>query len=388
MTTELDHFKQIIHQITTESATPEQLQLLQTETERLPDLISSGIFSLQSGYHIQNHICLAQAILTTKADELYRHLRNTPNIPAKKALILTLHLLDTLGARFPEHWNSINPIPKALQDKLIRKYQPVKEKLQGKLERYGIKPELIEIVLYPLRKLLNQPAAPSYNEYNYLTNYLTTLTGLNLRGKTAASAESLLCARLITINYNQLAFMDYLITKRASELRSVFTKPEKFRILNKMRSRLKSVSVKEGLAFDADFPLLKDAIHQWIEGKEEEIKLSRERFKQPASETRQRQKMYVSAGILALMARLCKIVGLCEATRTQIISHMTETYTSKKVDSITKTSFTNLWKKPSEPVARALRRILNHMLAEIQLYLDAGRFSDQPVKEEAKVYSD
>lgn len=384
MTTELDHFKQLITKIITQTATKKTLDQIKTEAGQLPDLISMGIFQYSDQYHIRNHICLSQTILTSQADQLYRHLKNTPDLSVKKALIITLTLLDTIGSRFPEHWDSINPIPKALYDKFCIKYQPLSERLKGRFERYSIKAPLIEIALYPLNKFLSAAIPPSYHELIYLHKHLQTLKTLNLRGKSPSSAEALLCSRLITINYNELMLMDYLVGKRISELRSVFTKPEKFRILKKMRSSLKPVAVEEGIAYNKNFPVLKDAINQWIDSKEEHIKAAKERFKSLATEEqRNRQRVNVSAGVLAFMARLSKIVGIYpDSSRTDIINHMIGTYTSKKVDSITKTSFTNLWKKPSKPVARALRKILNLMLAEIQRYLDTGKLSDQPNSEE------
>jgi hypothetical protein len=381
MTTELNTYKQLVSQLITEKDTPDTLAALQQEAGQLPDLISSGIFQLSGDYQIKNHICLAQHILVTQADHLYRYLRNTPRIAAKKALILTLDLLKTLGERFPEHGDSINPLPKALVDKLAIAYQRQLEKISRHMTRYGIPAELAEITLYPVHLFLSARYPARYCDHVYLKKYLEILRQLNFRGKDPEAAATLLCSRLVTVNYNGLAFLDYKTSRLLAAIKAAPGKKRKLEVLRKMRSQYKSITVIKGYAFDKNFIPLKDSLAAWIDGEEEKVQLMKETATAPPVTAKELAKIETSAGVLALMARLCKIKGLCqERGQAQIVEHMVSTYTSKRVPAITRTSFKNLFKKPSVPVARALRRILNAMVAEIDFFLANGRLSDQSEK--------
>ncbi len=81
MTIELNNLKQLINRFITETDNFDTLNKLQLEAEQLPDLILSGIFQLSGDYQIKTTYVSPS---TSWLSNLYRYLRNTPSMAAKK----------------------------------------------------------------------------------------------------------------------------------------------------------------------------------------------------------------------------------------------------------------------------------------------------------------
>jgi|GEM_PF-4340871 hypothetical protein len=374
MNTELNTLKDLVSTIIKKQEKPETLTLLTLEAARLPDAITARTLALSTDKQVQNFIFWQQDQLIKQANLLYKCCLDMPRLIVSKGLIVILNVLKALNRMFPQQFNNTLPLPKIDYLKKCLHYQPVLQQLSHNFQIMGISEELSGIALYPLTRFLNTTLSARYCDDHFLSKYAELLPGMNLNGLSPAAAEEQLCSRLLTVNYNGLAFMDYLTTKVKKELETALLKKDKEMVLKRMKIWLKPIPMMIHFAFDKNFADLKEALLDWAALKEDvlaslpnEVKKSR-----PVSENVP-EKLGISVGVLAYLTRLYKIHQLYPGKKhSEIVDHVVTTYCTKQTTRMSRDSFYNSYKAPTTGVARALRKLLRAMLDDIDHFINTG----------------
>jgi hypothetical protein len=373
MKEELNTLKNLVSTLARNEGRPETIQSLTAEAKALPDTITANIFALSSDYQVRQYICWHLDMLVKEADLLYKCCARHPSRVLKKALVVILNLLKKLNQMFPEHADNTIPLPIALYQKEAARFKPLLAESITRFLENGIGEELSRIALFPLSNFLQKSAMPHrYCDYLYLLRFAAMLRSLDFRDRGKTPAGDLLCARLLRVNYNSIALMDYITAKVKMELEAAATKPEMELVLKRLRKWLKQVTVMSGIAYDPHFSNLKFALLDWTDEEAEALVLID--VAAPAAEpAKELEKLEISVGILAYLTRLSIAHGIRKVKpKTEIAEQIINTYCTKQTKRISKGSFINCYKAPRTGVAVALRKILRAMLADVDHFITTG----------------
>jgi hypothetical protein len=304
-----------------------------------------------------------------------------PRRIVQKGLVHILHILSTLKRMFPVEFDNILPLPQVAYLKKSPHYQAILQQLSQSFTDNGIPEKLSAIALYPLTWFLHSTLPARYCDEHFLAAYTETLLDTNLNGLPPAVTEELLCSRLLTVNYNGLAFMDHLCTKVKTELGSATTKKEKELVLKRMKIWLKPIPVRIKLAYDKNFAGLKEALLDWVALEEDALALLPDEVKRTRSISEQEPlKLGISVAVLAFLTRLYKIHQLFPGKKhSEIVDHMVATYSTKQTTRISRDSFYNSYKAPTTGAARALRKLLRALLEDVEHFINTGLVREDKV---------
>jgi hypothetical protein len=138
--------------------------------------------------------------------------------------------------------------------------------------------------------------------------------------------------------------------------------------------------VLEGTSYDPGRIPVMDVLHTWLD---DEISCCQ--LEMPAKAlvvlkpVKVNKKLMISVPVLAYFTQVCINNGFYPQQReAKVLQHVVDTYCSKETDHMSPKNFYNHFNQPTDSAARALRKILRTMLAEIELFL-----SDRQVKVKA-----
>jgi hypothetical protein len=382
MRTELNALKDLVSIIIKKQEKTETIALLTIEAARLPDVITAHTLALSTDKQVQDYIFWQQDQLIKEANLLYKCCLDMPRRIVQKGLVHILQILKTLNRMFPAEFNNILPLPKAAYLKKSPQYRAILQELSLSFQNNGIPEELTTIALFPLTKFLNSNRPGRYCDDHFLSQYINFLLDMNLNDLNPSAAEELLCSRLLTVNYNGLAFMDYLCTKVKRDLEAAIPKKDKEMVLKRMKSWLKPIPVRIRLVFDKNFPGLKEALLDWVALEEDAVTLLPDEVKKlRAISEHEPFKMGISVAVLAFLTRLYKIHQLYPGKKhSEIVDHIVATYATKQTTRISRDSFYNSYKAPNLSVARALRKLLRALLEDIEHFINTGVVREDQVR--------
>jgi hypothetical protein len=381
MNTELNALKDLVLTIIKKQEKVETLTLLSLEAERLPDAIIAHTLRLSTDKQVQNYINWQQEQLIKEANLLYKCCLDMPRRIVQKGLVHILHILKVLNSMFPIEFDNILPLPKVAYLKIRPHYQTVFQQLSVNFQDNDISEQLLGIALYPLTWFLNSTLPARYCDEYFLSAYTTILLDTNLNDLNPAAAEELLCSRLLTVNYNGLAFMDYLCNKVKMDLDAAVLKKDKELVLKRIKIWLKPIPVRLKLAFDKNFASLKEALLEWAALEEDALALLPDEVKKLRAVSEQEPlKLGLSVAVLAFLTRLYKIHQLFPGKKhSEIVDHMVITYSTKQTTRISRDSFYNSYKAPTNGVARALRKLLRVLLEDVEYFINTGTVREDKV---------
>jgi hypothetical protein len=380
MNTELKRLKELIVITLKKDADSDTLKLLAEEAKALPDAITANIFGL-TDYAIRQYICWHLDMLVKEADLLYKCCLKQPRLMIKKILVIILNLLETLNRMFPEHAVNSIPLPLILYQKEAARFKLLCAGLVERFQKHDVDRELSRIALFPLSNFLQKTGMPHrYCDYLYLVKFIPILNTLDLTKKGTTAVGDLLCARLVTVNYNSIALMDYYTGKVSQALDQASSRQEREQLLQRMRKWLKQVTVMSGVTYDPYFPNIKESLLDWADQEMEALALLDVSANSGEPE-KELEKLEISVGVLAYLTRLSVTHGIRKAKpKTEIAEQVINTYSTKQTGRISKGSFINCYKALRTGVARALRKILRAMLDDVDYFIREGVVRETTVK--------
>lgn len=382
MNTELNTLKDLVSTIIKKQENPETLTLLTLEAIRLPDAIIARTLVLSTDKQVQNYLYWQQDQLIKQANLLYQCCLDAPRLIVKKGMVHILNVLKALHQIFPQQLDNTLPLPKIAHLKIGARYETILQTLSQTFKLNGINEELAEIALYPLTLFLKSKRPARYCDDHFLSEYTAILLDLKLNGLNPAAAEEQLCSRLLTVNYNGLAFTDHLINKVKKELEAAVLKKDKQTVLKRLKGWLKPIPVKANLAFDKNLTCPKESLLDWVTLEEDAVTLLPDELKKIRPYSDQLPfKMGISVAVLAFITRLYKIHQLYPGkTHAAVLDHMVATYSTKQTSRMSRDSFYNSYKAPKMSVALALRKLLRAMLEDIEYFINTGKIREDKAK--------
>jgi len=375
MRSALHTLKELVLTIIKQPEKPGTLTLLTKEAEHLPDTIIANTLRLSTNEQVQDYLFWQQGHLIQSADLLYKACLDQPRLILKKGLVVVLNILQALKRMFPKQFDNTLPLPQAAYLRQKTRYQAAFERLTRRFQQGGISEPLAIIALYPVDRFLQGSRPARYCDEHYLSRYVPVLDGLHLEGPDPAAAENLLCTRLITANFNSLAFLDYLTTRVHNELETVPLKKDKEIILKRLKIWLKPIPLLSGLALDKHFTPLKQTLLDWTELQQEALCLLPDTPKKAGTaQHSQPFKLTCSVPVIAYFTRLGKIHRIFpkERQHAEVVDHMVAAFCTKETERTSRNSFYNCYKSPSTNAALALRKILRPILEDIDHLISKG----------------
>jgi|GEM_PF-1088635 len=249
--------EQLIH-----TPNPSHLPAIRSATEDTFKHVCFKAAAHSSAVRRRNYIGNHTSVLVRHADNLYIEWRFQKSLALARALILLLLLIERLNELLPGTYQKLM-LPQVSLHRACNKHRNSRERLHASLAIHGISDELIELALLPLGLLMNkEPMA--YKRFGYIMQHLRTLTELNLAGESPERLNDLLCEKLISINYNNLQFIDYCVAAYKNSLAKLQDVQQKQRILRLYKKELTNTIVNTFLSYDSRFVSVKQGLLNWL----------------------------------------------------------------------------------------------------------------------------
>ncbi|HPM32861.1 MAG TPA: hypothetical protein PLJ60_21185 [Chryseolinea sp.] len=258
------------------SVTPDQLEtsknILRDEVERIKKKFVHEIYAFEDERHLERHIQLHQQELIRLMDLLAKVIDDR----SEDQNYYELHrlscaavedLLTFIERHFTKYFDQDTKAPESYitlaGSDIVKTYG----ELQDKLNRLATEPQLIELVLHPMKKFIeNIPAGQiTYRKIIYVKEIQKEIQRIvNFKKDNESSIDDDLRAELLYLNYNTIKYFRYYTNYVVAQLETVDSSSGRIERLSFFLKMVNQTQMKPGVGYNRTIHSLKEQLAEWL----------------------------------------------------------------------------------------------------------------------------
>jgi hypothetical protein len=263
LTYELDTVERILHALLDKEPFDFALEndtvpLLIAEIEKVKKNFIHEVFNFDDEVHLQRYIQFHQQELIRIIDSLHR------KDSSIDAIHLIEDLLDFIERHFTSYFNQNVKAPERYIAITGAAILDVTNEYQEALAVHKVEPNLISLVLAPLRKFSEHTSSGrvTYREIMYAKELSKEIKKMLRIG--SFRLDDSIRNLLLYMNYNAIGYFNYYTRYLQEQVKTLESRPEKIEKLSYFLKTINQTQVKPGVAYHPVYPSLKEQVVDWI----------------------------------------------------------------------------------------------------------------------------
>ena len=281
-------------------------------------------------------------------------------------------LLNYLEELFYKYLDQSLSIPYQQKLWFVLKKKKLASILLGEINKLSIPEDFKRIIVEPFDLVIkNQIVYLTYEGREYLFTYFKVFK--NLFKKDPTPSLEMISNILISLDYNKFGIFFFLIQQFKDIIQENESNKEKFLALYRLEKQITTITVTSNIKYNTNLPSLKEQLQFWIK---EEIKHLEKESKVSISvidenvisdSVNQKKKMvHMSVSELSIFIRVLYESGVLKESRKAFFEFISETFRTKKAESISTESIKNRYYAVSENTRLSVEGKLKKMLIAVQ----------------------
>ncbi len=245
--------------------------ILRDETERIKKKFVHEIYAFEDERHLERHIQLHQQELIRMMDMLAKVIDDR----SEDQNYYELHrlscsaveeLLTFIERHFTKYFDQDTKAPESYITLAGSDIVKIYGDLQDHLNRLSTEPQLIELVLHPMKKFIeNIPTGQiTYRKIIYVKEIQKEIQRIVNFKRDESSINDDLRAELLYLNYNTIKYFRYYTNYVVDQLETVDSSSGRIERLSFFLKMVNQTQVKPGVGYNRTIHTLKEQLAEWI----------------------------------------------------------------------------------------------------------------------------
>jgi hypothetical protein len=250
--------------------------LLKTEIDKVSEALNAAGVSDAGSKCVGQYFRQHQILLTELSDKTFRYqqqlsikndeciLEDSSIYQFYKDIIEKLEqLLEYIEKIFSVYFDGSLKITDAKRNSLQPEISCWLNSLEKELRQVDVPDDLMAIASIPFKEFCKKEKLIGYRDVSYLKAYRKEVTYF-IVNITSSNVTEQFCELLLSINFNDFRFYNYLVIEIKEKAKSCRTMPEQLKNLYYHLKILNQLPVKPSLAFRHEMPTIKQQAGTWI----------------------------------------------------------------------------------------------------------------------------